>query len=83
MITTDKNGFHHMTVETFNKLYCFKATKEMDIREFTDYLEGELSYFYAFFCDQDVLDAIQNELFITKHMEFTYLCIENLFIAIY
>lgn len=79
-----KEQFEQMTIEEFNSKYRLNATKEMDIEEFTDYIEGnDLSYFYASYNDEDVVNAVKDEWEVAEKLKIDYLCVEGLYIAVY
>lgn len=76
--------FEKLTLEEFNMKYQVSATSEMTIERFTDYLEeNELSYFYASYSANDVLEAIQEEWDVAENLKIEYLCVDGLYIAIY
>jgi len=79
-----ENEFENLTMEEFNRKYRLNATKEMDIENFTDYLESNgLNYFYVSYLKEDVLKSLKDEWNIVEQLKIDYLCIEGLYIAIY
>ncbi|MCK2000484.1 hypothetical protein MZM54_03635 [[Brevibacterium] frigoritolerans] len=84
MTITKGIKFENVTLNEFNKKYQLQATKDMEIEQFTDYIESkELSYFYASYSIDDVLEAIQEEWDVAEHLKIDYLCVGGLYIAVY
>lgn len=74
--------FKNMSLEEFNRLYKVKATKEMDIESFTDYIESkEISYMYASYCENDVIEEYKDFLNDTEH-ECDLICVDGLYLAL-
>lgn len=81
---TRESTFINVTLGEFNEKYQLEATKEMDVHQFSDYIESnDLSYFYASYNIEDVTKTIEEEWDVAEHLKIDYLCIDGLYIAIY
>lgn len=77
-------SFTSITLQEFNEKYGLSAGKDMDITEFTDYIEDNgISYFYASYNEKDVVRAVENEWEVAEHLNIDYLCVDGLYLAAY
>lgn len=76
--------FLQLTLEEFNVKYHLSVTSDMTIEMFTDCIEKNgMSYFYASYNAEDVLESIRTEWDVAKSLAIEYVCVNGLYIAIY
>lgn len=79
---TFNSDFKNMSLTEFNDKYNVNYTGELDIEEFTDYIESEgISYVYSSFCEKDVLEAYYEMKEESSH-ECELICVDGLFLAL-
>ena len=75
--------FDDYSIETFNIVTGTDLKHNMTFQEAIDEIENEeVSYFYVSMCQEDVLDAIDNEKEIAELLDLRFIFIEELGIYI-
>ena len=78
-----KNQFSSYSVNDFNIVTGTDLKSDMTLAEAIDEIEKEeVSYFYVSMCEEDVLEAIENEKEIAEALDLSLIYIEDLGIYI-
>ena len=78
-----KTQFEEYTTEVFNLVFGTELKPTMTSQEAIDNIElEEVSYFYVSMCEEDVLEAVENEKDIAEALDLRFILIEDLGIYI-
>ena len=78
-----KNQFSSYSVNDFNIVTGTDLKSDMNFAEAIDEIEREeVNYFYVSMCEEDVLEAIENEKEIAEALDLRLIYIEDLGICI-
>ncbi len=78
--------FEDYSIKTFNLVFGTELHENMTFQQAVDEIEQEeVSYFYVSMCEEDVLEAIENEKEVAEALDVRLIYIEELgiFIATY